>query len=31
MLVREGYGYEEDYPSDWWAPYASYGKRYDQE
>jgi len=31
MLVREAYGYEEDYPSDWWAPYASYGKRYDQE
>lgn len=31
IVVREAYGYEEDHPSDWWAPYASHGKRYDRE
>jgi hypothetical protein len=31
ILVREAYGDEEDFPSDWWAPYASQGKRYDRD
>jgi hypothetical protein len=31
ILVREAYGDEGDFPSDWWAPYASQGKRYDRE
>jgi hypothetical protein len=30
--VREAYGDPEDaWPSDWWAPYASHGNRYDLE
>jgi hypothetical protein len=31
ILIREAYGDEGDFPSDWWAPYAIHGKRYDQE
>jgi len=31
ILVREAYGYDGDFPSDWWSPYASHGKRYDRE
>jgi hypothetical protein len=31
ILVREAYGDQEAFPSDWWAPYASRGKRYDRE
>jgi hypothetical protein len=30
IVVREAYG-DEDYPSDWWWPYAAQGKRYDLE
>jgi hypothetical protein len=29
--VREVYGYDEGWPSDWWSPYASHGSRYDRE
>jgi hypothetical protein len=31
IAVREAYGNEEGYPSDWWGPYASHGTRYDLE
>jgi len=31
IVVREAYGYEEDYPCDWWSAYASHGTRYDLE
>jgi hypothetical protein len=31
IQVREAYGYEEEWPSDWWRPYASHGTRFDLE
>ena len=31
IVVREAYGYDEGWPSDWWGPYASHGSRYDRE
>jgi hypothetical protein len=31
IQVREAYGDDEGWPSDWWDPYASHGDRYDRE
>ena len=30
IAVREAYGAEAGFPSDWWSPYASHGTRYDR-